>query len=73
MRSHGVSSAYAFGSAATNTMHPHSDVDFVISFDVGLDYQTYSDNYFNLLYALQNLLKCEVDLVAAETLTIPIF
>jgi hypothetical protein len=33
--------------------------------------KTYGDNYFNLLYALQNLPQCEVDLVAEETLTNP--
>lgn len=71
MRAHGVARAYAFGSAATDTMHPESDVDFVISFNEGLDYKTYGNNYFNLLYALQNLLNREVDLVAEETLTNP--
>jgi predicted nucleotidyltransferase len=71
MRSHKVAHAYAFGSAATGNMHPESDVDFVITFNEGLDYKTYGDNYFNLLYALQNLLQCDVDLVAEETLTNP--
>ncbi len=71
MRTHHVAHAYAFGSAATGTMQEDSDVDFVISFTEGLDYKTYGDNYFNLLYALQNLLGCEVDLVAEETLTNP--
>lgn len=71
MRSHKVMHAYAFGSAATGTMHPDSDVDFVIALNEGLDYKTYGDNYFNLLYALQELLHCDVDLVAEETLTNP--
>jgi len=71
MRSHKVTHAYAFGSVVTGTMHPESDVDFVITFNEGLDYKTYGDNYFNLLYALQDLLNCEVDLVAEETLTNP--
>jgi predicted nucleotidyltransferase len=71
MRSHGVARAYAFGSAATDSMRPDSDVDFVISFDEDLDYKTYSNNYFNLLYALQNLLNRDVDLVAEETLSNP--
>jgi predicted nucleotidyltransferase len=71
MRAHYVAQAYAFGSATTGVMHEDSDVDFVITFTEGLDYKTYGDNYFNLLYALQNLLHCEVDLVAEETLTNP--
>jgi uncharacterized protein len=71
MRLHQVRQAYAFGSAATGTMHQDSDVDFVITFNEGLDHKTYGDNYFDLLYALQNLLNREVDLVAEETLSNP--
>jgi predicted nucleotidyltransferase len=71
MRTHHVAQAYAFGSAITGNMHQDSDVDFVITFAEGLDYKTYGDSYFNLLYALQNLLHREVDLVAEETLTNP--
>jgi predicted nucleotidyltransferase len=71
MREHHVAHAYAFGSVTTRVMREDSDVDFVITFTEGLDYKTYGDNYFNLLYALQNLLQCEVDLVAEETLTNP--
>ncbi|WP_448700783.1 nucleotidyltransferase family protein [Mucilaginibacter sp. AW1-3] len=71
MLSYGVQSAYAFGSAVKNTMHPDSDIDFVISFPNDMDYSTYGDNYFELLYALQDLLKTDVDLVAEETITNP--
>ena len=71
MRAHHVARSYAFGSATTGVTHQDSDVGFVIAFTEGLDYKTYGDNYFNLLYALQNLLHCEVDLVAEETLTNP--
>ena len=71
MRVHHVEHAYAFGSAAIGTMHEDSDIDFVIAFTEGLDYKTYGDNYFSLLYALQTLLHREVDLVAEETLTNP--
>lgn len=71
MRMHYVVRAYAFGSAATGKMHENSDVDFVVSFSPNLDYETYGNNYFKLLYALQNLLHKEVDLVAEETITNP--
>ena len=68
---YGVQSAYAFGSAATGKMHADSDVDFVISFPTDMDYTTYGNNYFDLLYALQDLLKTDVDLLAEETITNP--
>jgi hypothetical protein len=71
MRNYGVTRAYAFGSAATNTMHQESDVDFVIRFSADMDIQTYGHNYFELLYALQHLLKREVELLAEETITNP--
>lgn len=71
MLHYGVEKAYAFGSAVTGNMHVDSDVDFVIRFAPGIDYETYGNNYFDLLYALQNLLKKDVELVAEETLTNP--
>lgn len=71
MRAYDVTHAYAFGSAATNTMNADSDVDFVIRFKAGIDFQTYGHNYFELMYALQNLLKRDVELVAEETITNP--
>ncbi|WP_295655385.1 nucleotidyltransferase domain-containing protein [uncultured Mucilaginibacter sp.] len=71
MLSYGVEKAYAFGSAINGNMHAGSDVDFVIRFAPDMDYETYGNNYFKLLYALQNLLKKDVELVAEETLTNP--
>ena len=71
MRFYGVEQAYLFGSAATGKMTADSDVDFLIRFSPDLDFQTYGNNYFKLLYALQDLLKLEVELVAEETLNNP--
>ena len=71
MRQYRVQQGYAFGSAVKNTMHKHSDVDFLIRFPEDLDFQTYTDNYFALLYDLENLLNRQVDLVAEETLVNP--
>ncbi len=71
MRSYGVEKAYLFGSAVSGTMSADSDVDFLIRFPANMDFQTYGNNYFNLLYALQDLLKREVELVAEETISNP--
>lgn len=71
MRSHGVVKAYLFGSAATGKMSENSDIDFMVSFNPDLDYTDYGNNYFRLIYALQNLLKKDVDLIAEETITNP--
>ena len=71
MQRHGVVKGHLFGSAASDSMTDASDVDFVVSFSPDLNYTDYGNNYFQLLYALQNLLKTEVDLVAEETITNP--
>lgn len=68
---YGVVSAYLFGSAVSNKFNDKSDYDFLIKFKSDLDYETYANNYFNLMYALQDLLKRDVDLVAEETISNP--
>ena len=71
MRKYGVISAYLFGSAAKNSMSDDSDVDLIVSFDPKLNYTEYGNNYFQLIYDLQDLLNRNVDLVAEETITNP--
>lgn len=71
LQDYGVIKAYLFGSAATDTMSDTSDIDFVVTFKPGLDYTDYGNNYFKLMYALQELLNTEVDIVAEETITNP--
>lgn len=70
-RKYGATQAYIFGSAATNSMTAESDVDFLFSFPKEMSFETYGNNYFELLYSLQKLLKREVDLVAEKTLKNP--
>ncbi len=45
-----IEKASLFGSYAKNTAVKNSDVDFLIRFKKGLDYETYANNYFALLY-----------------------
>ncbi len=71
MRTYGVIRAYLFGSAAVGKMTDDSDVDFMVSFNPDLSYTEYGNNYFELIYALQNLLKKDVDIIAEETITNP--
>lgn len=71
MQSYGVISAYLFGSAANGNMTGDSDVDFLVRFSPDLNYTDYGNNYFQLIYALQKLLKKDVDIVAEETITNP--
>jgi len=73
MQRYGVLNAYAFGSAVKDTMTDESDVDFIISFPPEMDYETYGNNYFALLFSLQDLLHRDVDLVTEKTIKNPYF
>lgn len=68
---YGVEKAYLFGSAANDKFKTTSDIDFLYSFPENLDYETYGNNYFNLLNDLEKLLNKKVDLVAEKTLKNP--
>jgi predicted nucleotidyltransferase len=69
LKANGVVSASLFGSACEG--NDNADFDFLVKFKSDLDYVSYADNYFNLLYALQDLLKKDVDLLAEETISNP--
>jgi predicted nucleotidyltransferase len=71
MQQYGVLHAYAFGSAVKDTLTDSSDVDFLISFPSDMAYETYGNNYFNLLFALQDLLHRDVDLITEKTIKNP--
>jgi len=68
-----VERVYAFGSVCTEKFNDNSDIDFLISFEKGIDPIEYGENYFKLLYSLQKLLQRDVDIVAEETLVNPYF
>jgi len=68
-----VKRAYAFGSVCTNHFNESSDVDLLIAFEDGLDPIEYGENYFKIMYALQKLLKREVDLITERSLKNPYF
>ncbi len=63
---------YLFGSAARDDFDPEkSDIDLLFSFNPELTIAEYTDNYFDLMYALDDLFGREVDLVAEETISNP--
>lgn len=68
-----VKRAYAFGSVCTERFGPNSDVDLLIAFEDGLDPVTYSENYFAIAEAIEELLQRRVDLVTESSLKNPYF
>ena len=61
---HKVQELYVLGSALTNRFNRDSDVDFTVVLDrEARPLMAYGDNYFNFKFALEDLLKRDVDLV----------
>ncbi|MEZ4936899.1 MAG: nucleotidyltransferase domain-containing protein [Crocinitomicaceae bacterium] len=69
---HRVNSIALFGSAAKNSMHENSDIDFLVQFSEDIDVLEYADNYFSFLEQLENLLGKKIDLVSRKSLKNPV-
>lgn len=57
-----VKTLYVFGSVLTDRFNDNSDIDLVVDIDSNDPFE-YADNYFNLKFALQDLLKRPIDLL----------
>jgi len=66
-----VRSLFAFGSVTRNELKPESDIDLVVDIDT-LDPLAYSDNYFNLKFHLEHILKRNIDLLEMKAIKNPI-
>jgi len=66
-----VVTMYIFGSVATETFNENSDVDFLISFSSDVGLEEYADNYFDLLFEMEDIFDRKVDLVTEKTLSNP--
>lgn len=69
-KKHKVIRLFVFGSILTDRFNKESDIDFVVDFDRE-NITDYFDNYFNLKYALEDLLKRKVDLLEEQTIRNP--
>ncbi|WP_296143762.1 nucleotidyltransferase domain-containing protein [uncultured Flavobacterium sp.] len=71
-RAHKVKALYAFGSVITEKFNDESDVDLVVDFQQ-IDVLDYADNYFDLKFSLEDILKREVDLLEEKAIKNPYF
>jgi hypothetical protein len=71
-KSHKVRSLYAFGSVLTDKFNSESDIDLIVDFEP-LDVLEYADNYFDLKFALQDILKRPIDLLEDKAIKNPYF
>ena len=63
-----------FGSVLTEKFNEHSDIDFTVVFDKdALPLLVYGENYFHFKFALEDLLKRDVDLVEYNAIKKPYF
>lgn len=69
-KKHKVCRMFVFGSILTNRFNDESDVDLLVDFNKS-EVEDYFNNFFNLKYALQNLLGRNVDLVEEQTIRNP--
>jgi len=67
---HKVDKLYAFGSVLTPRFMDTSDVDMLVKFHP-IDLLQYSDNYFDLKFSLEEILKRNVDLLEVQAITNP--
>ncbi len=67
---HHVGKLFVFGSVASSTMKPESDIDFLVSFKK-MKLEDYADNYFDFKFSLEDLFKRDVDLLEEQALKNP--
>jgi uncharacterized protein len=65
-----VKSLFAFGSVTTDRFRPESDIDLIVDIE-NIDPISYSDNYFNLKFELEQLLNREIDLLEQKAIKNP--
>ncbi len=60
-----VKSLYVFGSILTSRFNKNSDIDLLVKFNKdSIPLSQYADNYFDLQFALEDLLGRKFDLVS---------
>ena len=61
-RQHKVKTLFVFGSVITDKFRPDSDIDFIVDINSS-DPIDYAENYFDLKFKLEDLLKKSIDLL----------
>ena len=67
-----VSQLYAIGSVLTDQFKDSSDIDLIVNFDQN-KIDDYAENYYNLKFSLEDILKRPIDLLEGKALKNPYF
>jgi predicted nucleotidyltransferase len=65
-----VKNLYVFGSVLTDNFTDKSDIDLIVDIE-STDPLDYADNYFNLKFALEELLNRQIDLLENKAIKNP--
>jgi predicted nucleotidyltransferase len=65
-----VRNLYVFGSVLTDRFNDNSDIDLIVDIDTN-DPLDYADSYFNLKFALEELLNRQIDLLENKAIKNP--
>ena len=69
---HKVKILYAFGSVLSEKFNNESDLDLIVDFS-NIAAEDYADNYFDLKFSLQEILKRPIDLLEEKAIRNPFF
>jgi len=67
---HKVAKLFVFGSIMSNKFLKSSDIDLIVDFQ-DIDLYGYADNYFDLKFALEKILRRNVDLLEDKAISNP--
>jgi len=67
---HKVAKLFVFGSIMSDKFLKSSDIDLIVDFQ-DIDLYGYADNYFDLKFALEKILKRNVDLLEDKAISNP--
>ena len=67
-----VEKLYVFGSVLNENFNENSDIDFIVKFNESIPLLEYADNYFELLFAFEDLFNKNIDLISEKSLKIHI-
>ena len=67
---YGVKSLYSFGSVNSEKFSSESDIDLVVDLN-STDPLEYTENYFDLKFALEKLLQRQIDLLESKSIRNP--
>jgi len=67
---HKVARLFVFGSVLSDRFKKNSDIDFIVDFRE-IDVYDYANNYFDLKFSLENILKRNIDLLEDKAIKNP--